>query len=187
MPTRQTSTRNIVLMAAMALLATTDAGAQVRRGRVAETGPRWAPISVGVRFGFDDEANGSLLGGQLHIPLVRSGVVELAPSAEAIFRTRSTEYQYNLELAWIPGGTDGGILLGGGLGWRDRFVGTAESADGRETFFGYTALVGGRSDVGPLQLEVTLRWVFLNDTDYRPNAVALGLNLPLWRARPGRS
>lgn len=173
-------------MATLALLGTSDADAQVRRGRAQETGPTWAPISVGVRIGFDDRANGSLLGGQLHIPLVRTGVIELAPSAEAVFLNRSTEYQYNLELAYIPGGTKGGILLGGGLGWRDRFVGTAESADGRETFFGYTAMAGGRSDVGPLQFEVSLRWVFLNDTPYRPNAVALGVNLPLWRARPGR-
>jgi hypothetical protein len=183
-PMNQMGTRTIMLVATLALLTTASADAQIRRGRIPDTGPRWAPISVGVRFGFDDRADGSLIGGQLHIPLVRSGVVELATSAEAVFLNRSTEYQYNVELAWVPGGTEGGLLLGGGLGWRDRFVGTAESPDGRETFFGYTAMVGVRSDVGPLQVEVSARWVFLNGTPYRPNAVALGLNLPFWRATP---
>ena len=174
----------MTLVAVLAVLGAADATAQVRRGRAIETGPRWAPVAVGVRFGFDDRANGEVVGGQLHIPLVRSGVIEFVPNAEAVFPNRSTEYQYNLELAYIPGGVRGGLVLGGGLGWRNRVVGTTDPGEGRQTFFGYTVMVGGKSNVGPVQFELSLRWVFLNDTDYRPNAGAIGVNYPLWRVRP---
>jgi hypothetical protein len=182
---REVSIRTIVLLVALALSGAVDADAQVRRGRAQrDAAPTWAPISLGVRFGWDQRANGAVLGGQLRIPVIRSGIVELAPNAEMVFLNRTKEYQYNLEVAWVPGGVRGGLMLGGGIGWRDTVLGAIDPNEPRTTLFGYTIVVGARSNAGPVQFEVALRWVFLNDTTYRPNSVTLGLNYPLWRARP---
>lgn len=159
--------------------------AQVRRGRQAEQAPPWAPIAIGAKVGWDSRANGEVLGAHVRIPVLRSGVLELFPSAEAIFLPGTKEYQYNIDAAWVPGGVRGGVFAGGGLGWRDSVIG-AGVGDPRETFFGFNAFGGGKTNLGPIQVEFILRWTFLNDTAYQPNSAALGINLPLWRVAPGR-
>ena len=152
---------------------------QVRRGRQVEEAPRWAPIAIGAKVGWDSRANGELLGGHLRIPVVRSGTVELYPSVEAVFLPGAKEYQYNLDAAWVPGGARGGVFAGGGLGWRDSVIGS-DLGDPRQTFFGFNAFGGGKTNLGRVQVEFVLRWTFLNDTDYQPNSASIGLNLPLW-------
>jgi hypothetical protein len=124
-----------------------------------------------------------VVGVQVRIPLVRNGIVELVPNVDRIFVPRSNETQYGLDIDWVPGGRAGGIMIGGGLGWRDSVIGVAPGQP-RTTFFGYSARVGGKNNIGPVQLEIALRWTFLNDTDYRPNSATFGLNLPLWRSSP---
>ncbi|MDA0328128.1 MAG: hypothetical protein O2958_03795 [Gemmatimonadetes bacterium] len=176
--------KRFLLAGVLILLSLSDLEAQVRRGRVAETGPPWAPLSIGIRFGWDQQANGEVAGAQLRIPVRRSGTFELVPSADIIFPPEEKEYQYNLEVNWIPAGTRGGILLGGGLGWRDSRRATAGI---RETAFGYTVVAGGKTNLGPIEAEVALRWVFLNDTDYQPNLVTFGLNYRFWQVARGGS
>lgn len=160
------------------------ADAQVRRGRTAQEGPPWAPVTIGARFGWDQAASGEVLGAQIRIPVVRSGAVEVVPNAEMIFLTGTKEYQYNLEAAYVSGGARGGIFVGGGIGWRDSVFGALDLDDPRDTYFGWIAAVGAKGGLGVLQFELALRWAFLNDTDYRPNSATLGLNYPLWRVTP---
>ena len=176
------------ILCMLGILDASDADAQVRRGRAQDTSSRWAPVSIGVRFGYDQAAQGELLGGQLRIPLTRSGVVELVTFADVIFPVGTKEHQYSAEVVWIPGGARaGGIFGGGGLGWRDTVLASTNRNDPRATHFGYSVVVGVKSKLGPIELEVDIRWIYLNDTRYRPNPVSLGLNYPLWSVRPAGS
>jgi len=174
-----------LLIALTALLLTVPSAldAQVRRGRQVEEAPRWAPVAIGAKIGWDSRANGEILGAHVRVPVVRSGTFELYPSVEAVFLPGTKEYQYNLDAAWVPGGARGGVFAGGGLGWRDSVIGS-DLGDPRQTFFGFNAFGGGKTNLGRVQVEFVLRWTFLNDTSYQPNSAAIGINLPLWRVGP---
>jgi len=175
--------RIIVAVLAIVVHTPVDASAQVRRGRALEPdAPPWAPIAIGVRFGYDQEARGEVFGGGIRIPLVRNGLVEFNPNMDVIFLSGADEYSYNLDMSYIPGGARGGLVLGGGLGWRDSTLGEGNG----KTFFGYNLIIGGKTNLGPLQIELLLRWAFLTNTQYEPNIVSLGLNYPLWRVPPPR-
>lgn len=173
------------LVAALAILAS-SADAQVRRGRAQPVTPGWAPIAVGFRAGWEQDrvANGSMLGGELRIPVIRSGKVEIVPSADMIWLQNTKEYQYNADLLFVPGGPRGGVFLGGGVGWRDSLYGAVTAGESRRTYMGYNLVIGGRTAIGPVQLAATLRWIFLSGTEYSPNALTLGLDYPLWRVAP---
>lgn len=159
--------------------------AQVRRGRQVEEEPRWAPPSVGVRGGYDQRANAEVLGAQLRLPVVRSGVLEVIPSADVAFLNGAKDYQYSVEAAWVPGGVRRGIFVAGGVAWRDTPLGQAVPVPvGRNTYFGYVLGAGAASGVGPLEFEVAIRWTFLDDTTYRPNLASIGVNLPFWSVLP---
>jgi len=129
--------------------------------------------------GYDEQARGEVLGAQFRIPILRNGILEFVPNAEMVWVTQSKEYQYNLELAVVPGGLSGGLVIGGGAGWRDAVVGT-NAQDPRNTIFGWVVSVGGKTGLGPIQIEALLKWTWLNDTDYRPNSASLGVNYPFW-------
>ena len=173
--------RLFIALAALLVTAPAALDAQVRRGRQAaeDDAPPWAPIAVGVKAGWDSQANGEILGAHLHIPVVRSGSIELYPSAEMTFLLQGKEYQYNLDAAWVPGGARGGVFGGGGVGWRRTAI-EVTPGDPLETFIGLNAFGGGKTAIGPLQIEFLIRWTFLQDTQYRPNSASIGLNLPLW-------
>jgi hypothetical protein len=174
--------RALLLVGLLAHLAAdaADADAQIRRGRAADVRPTWAPVAIGVRFGWDGPANGEVLGAHVRIPVVRSGIVELVPTAEVIFPPGTKEYQYNLEATYVTGGARGGPFVGGGVGWRDAVLADIDLETPRETYFSWVA-VGVKGGVGRLQLEAAFRWAFLDGTSYRPNPATLGLNFPLWR------
>lgn len=179
MPSRA---RTLFAAALLVAVGASEIDAQVRRGRqVDET--RWAPPSVGVRGGYDQRARAEVLGAQLRVPVVRSGVVEVIPSADIVFLRGAKDYQYALEAAWVPGGARGGVFFAGGVALRDTPLGTATPGE-RNTFFGYVLGAGAKSRVGPLEFEVGIRWTFLNDTTYRPNLASLGINYPFWSVLP---
>lgn len=179
------TTRTVALGILLLLVGAASIDAQVRRGRQVDEEPRWAPPSVGVRGGYDQRANAEVLGAQLRLPVLRSGVVEVIPSADVIFLDGAKDYQYSVEAAWIPGGVRRGIFVTGGIAWRDTPLGQAVPVPvGRNTFFGYVLGAGAASGVGPLELEVAIRWTFLDDTTYRPNLASVGVNLPFWSALP---
>jgi len=160
--------------------------AQVRRGRQAEEAPPWAPIAIGVKVGYDSSTNGEVLGAQVRIPVVRAGTIELYPNLEIAWPPAGgKEYQYNIDAAWVPGGVRGGVFAGGGVGWRDSLIGT-DLGNPRQTLIGFNAFGGGKTSIGPVQVELVLRWTFLKDTQYQPNSAGIGVNLPLWNVAPQR-
>ncbi|MDX1494889.1 MAG: hypothetical protein R3253_12550, partial [Longimicrobiales bacterium] len=114
--------------------------------------------------------------------VVRSGVVEVIPSADVVFLAGAKDYQYALEAAWVSGGARGGAFFAGGVALRDTPL-EAEEGE-RNTFFGFSLGAGARSGVGPLEFEVNIRWVFLNDTAYRPNMASIGVGYPFWSVLP---
>lgn len=177
--------RTMVATLLFVLTVATQIDAQVRRGRQVDEELRWASPSIGVRGGYDQRANAEALGAQLRIPVVRSGIVEVIPSADVVFLSGAKDYQYTVQAAWIPGGVRRGLFLAGGIGWRDTPLGQAVPVPvGRNTYFGYVLGVGVSSGVGPLEFEFAIRWTFLNDTTYRPNMGSLGINYPFWSVLP---
>jgi hypothetical protein len=169
---------------ALAAAQATDVDAQVRRGRALEPGPPpWAPTAIGIRAGYDQTARGEIFGGGLRVPILRNGLFEFAPSADIIFMNGPNEYMYSLDVAYVPGGVGGGLVIQGGVGWRDSTIGGGVG----ETYFGYNFGIGGKTNLGPVQLEAMIRWAFLNGTTYDPNVVTLGGNYVLFQTqRPGR-
>lgn len=179
--------RSSVLLLAWLLLTAgaADADAQQRRGRQTQEA-RWAPVAVGIRGGWDQNARREMLGGQIRIPVLRSGMLEVVPSADVTFIPVERDYQYAVEAAWVSGGARGGLMVQGGVGWRSTTI-TADDPDGRETFVGYVLGLGGKTAAGPVQVEVAIRWLFLQGTTYRPSMIGLGVNLPLWSVDGGTS
>ncbi len=70
------------------------------------------------------------------------------------------------------------------MGWRDAVFGVTDPAEPRVTYFGYVLGAGGRTRAGPVDVEVDLRWTFLDDTSYRPSTFTLGVSYPFWRVGP---
>jgi hypothetical protein len=146
-------------------------------------GGGWAPVSVGARVGLDNRLHEYLVGGLMTIPLLPNGSVELMPNMDVTFVSGANAYQYNLELAYVLGGREGGLYVGGGVGFRKaRF--SPNPAVPRESVRGYTAVVGirlgGFSRLNP-QLET--RWVFLSNSGIDPQQVSVGATVALWGRR----
>ncbi len=180
-----TTMRPVTAAFLLLIVGAAEINAQVRRGRQVEEQLRWASPSVGVRGGYDQRANAELLGAQLRLPVVRSGIIELIPGADVVFLNGAKDYQYSVEAAWVPGGIRRGVFLAGGIAWRDTPLGQAVPVPvGRNTYFGYVLGAGASSGVGPLEFEVAIRWTFLNDTTYRPNMASIGVNYPFWSVLP---
>jgi hypothetical protein len=186
---KRTTVRSVLLMGLLMTATHTPLDAQVRRGRAPDPTAGWAPIALGVSFGWDQAANGQVVGGQVRLPLLRDGTVEVVPNAQLVFLRGNKEYQYSLEAVFVPEGVRGGLLLGGGLSWRDAVLsrtGPNDTGDPRQRHSGYNIVVGAKNNVGVVQIEVSLRWIFLNDTNYRPTPATFGVNYPLWRTAPPR-
>ena len=177
----------LVIVAGAGWVVPSALDAQVRRGRTEPPVPPWMPITVGVRGGWAQEQLGSAgtLGAEVHIPVVRDGRFEIVPSFDAIFHNLQTEYQYNLDALFVPGARRGGVFIGGGVAWRESLLGGVGQDVGRDTYFGFNIVLGGKNQVGPVQILLGIRWALLTGTPFDPSAVNLGLSLPLWGAQPG--
>lgn len=175
--------RSLLLAALTVLLAPAALEAQIRRGRQAQASAQWAPISVGLRFGYDNNSNAEVVGAHAHVPILRSGRLEVAPSADVTFVEGAKDYQYSLDVAAVSGGRDGGLYAGGSVGYRDTVV-TSGGTGARDTLFGYGVVAGARTGTDSLvQIFFELRWIFLQDTgpiEYRPTPITIGGAFPLW-------
>lgn len=150
-----------------------------------DTGRGWAPVLVGLRAGYDSQSTRSVVGAQIHLPVLPSGYVELIPNGSITFLTGLKEYQTGVEAVAVSGGAGGGIYAGGGLGWRSTIYGDATRREWRSS---PTVVVGARTgnDFGPpLGAQIEVRWVFL-DGPYTPRVLTMGVNFPLWGHVPGR-
>jgi len=143
----------------------------------------WPPAVAGLRFGYDQGANGEVVGAQLRVPVLRSGHVEVVPNADVTFLTRLREYGFNLDAVYVTGGLQGGVYLGGGLAVRNSVFGVSED-EGRRNEAGFGAVIGARTGApGRIGTQVEFRWIFLSGADFNPRAATVGLNFPLWGRR----
>ena len=104
----------ILLLALLSLFGATGADAQVRRGRPIDEGPGWAPISLGPRIGYDSSQGAEIIGGQIHLPVLRSGRLELSAGADIVFLRGTQEHQYGVELVYATPGQGGDCTVGEG-------------------------------------------------------------------------
>lgn len=161
-------------LAALALLAAPSSPLVAQESQP----PAWPAIQAGIRFGYDNNANSTVLGAQVRIPVVRGAWLEVVPSGDVTFLPGLKEYQGNADVVWVSGGRRGGLYAGAGLAMRNSIFDGPE----RETRTGASVLIGlvsrGFGDV-PLGTQLEARWVFL-DADFSPRVLTLGVNLPLW-------
>jgi len=173
------------LAVALLTLVTPLATEGQRRGPRQPTAASWPAIMVGVKAGYDNNANGEVLGAQLHLPLMRRGSVELMPSADVTFLTGLKEYQYAVDVLYRPIGRQGGPYIGGGLAFRNTIYG-ADPGLPRETRRGYSIVVGGTfGGASSFRPQLEIRWVFISKpeldpfTPVNPQVVTFGVNIPL--------
>ena len=164
-----------------------------RRGPQQPAAASWPSITIGVKAGYDNNANGELLGAQLRVPLLRSGAVALMPSADVTFLTGLKEYQYAVDALYQLAGRRGGPYLGGGLAFRNTIFGADPNLP-RETRLGYSLVAGATfGGAGSFRPQLEIRWVFISKSDsddfshVNPQVVTFGVNIPLTGrgARPG--
>ena len=142
----------------------------------------WKPFEVGARIGYDNNSQGTVVGAQLHMPVVPSGVFELSPNGDVTFHPGLKDYQFALDATWVSSGRRGGFFVGGGLALRNSIFSDGETE--RETKAGWSAVTGLRTTPNPgtglpVGIQIELRWVFV-DEQYRPKALTFGVNVPLW-------
>lgn len=153
--------------------------AQLRAPLGASSGG-WAPIGIGVRVGRDSALHYNVVGGQLRIPVLPNGALELMPNMDVTFARGSKVYEYNLELVYVVGGDVGGLYGGGGIGFRRARFGPDPSVP-RETARGYTGVLGLKiGGLGHVVPQVEWRWVWVSKEDINPQQVTLGVNVALW-------
>jgi hypothetical protein len=171
------------------LLASASAGLQHLEAQVVPgVGPQapsgWAPPSLGIRFGYDNQQQNEVLGAQVRIPVLPGGAIEIMPSMDIAFLRGLKEYQYNFEGVYVWDGRAGGLYGGAGIGLRNSIFG---SNPGRTTELGYTFVVGFRLvDLGIVVPQLEYRWIVIDEAAITYQQISFGVNLALWRPVPAR-
>lgn len=164
----------LVLALALATLPVSASG-QARRSPRSAGG--WPPIEIGVHGGFDFRGTGSVFGGQMRIPLHRSGFVELVPNGDVSFLREYREYMIGGDLVAVLGGRQGGLYVGGGVTWRDAVYGGERSTQAEPTI-----VVGVRASQvlgAPFGTQLEVRSIQVS-SPIKPKFLTLGINFPLW-------
>jgi len=159
-----------VTMLAAGLLIPADAVAQGRSRAPAVP-------EIGMRAGWDFDADNWSLGGQARLPLGTSGFFGLVPSGDAFFGDDGRNWQLNGDLT-VSG--PGGVIYGGaGVA----MVNLDRIGDGTTTQGGFNVLLGLSAPSGPMLLRPFAegRMTFVNGD--RPFHVIAGFNIAL----PGRN
>jgi hypothetical protein len=172
--------RTHTLAAALGLLiAPALAEAQFGGGADPE-GPGWAPASIGVRAGYDNSQKGWMTGGYLGVPILPNGRVELLPGFDVTFLQGFDEYQTNLEVVYFTGDRQGGLMAGGGIGFRNSVFGPDPSAE-RRTEMTYSLVLGARlGNLGRFRPQVETRWILQDEWPRDPRHVSVGASFALW-------
>src|SRR2546425_3052874 len=105
--------RMLVALVALATVASTaDAQRRARRGQALIGAPR---PSVGLRIGYDFDADHTFFGGQFNLPVGRRWT--LVPSAELYLGVTGTPYRLNADLKYRPPTALGLFYFGGGFAY----------------------------------------------------------------------
>lgn len=169
---RSTRTPLLALFAALVI----PLGATAQQG----SGSRgWAPIMVGIRFGAQQRTGSYVLGGQIRIPVLPSGLVEVMPNADVTFLHGRKDHQYAVDAVVVSGGRHGGLYAGAGVARRN---GVFDQNVGEETRTGWDLVVGLKTMPGrglPVGIQLQQRWVFMH-MPINPAVLSIGVNVPLW-------
>jgi hypothetical protein len=170
---------SVGLLIAAPLVMPAGLQAQFGSGQAADT-TGWAPISVGVRGGYDNELQGWMVGASLGLPARSNGSVEIVPSGDVTFLPGFEEYQGNVELVYFTGGRRGGLMAGGGMGIRNSVFGPDPAAP-RSTVTTFNLMIGARiGTIGRFRPEALVRWIIQDEYERDPRHVALGVTVALW-------
>ncbi len=164
----------LILAALAAAPASLHAQASADRG--------WKPAEIGLRAGYDNNSQGSVVGAQLHIPLLPSGLVELSPNGDITFYRGLKDYQVAIDAVFVTGARRAGFF--GGVGWARRRSIFSDGETPREWKAGWDLVAGVRTAADPratlpVGIQLEMRWVFVDDV-YKPQVLTFGVNVPLW-------
>jgi hypothetical protein len=141
---------------------------------------RWAPASVGTRVGYDNSQRGWMAGGFVGIPVLPSGIIELLPSFDVTFLEGFEEYQTNVEAVYFTGDRQGGLMVGGGVGFRNSVFSADPTAE-RRTEMTLSIMIGARlGTLGRFRPQVETRWILQDEWARDPRHVSLGVGFALW-------
>jgi hypothetical protein len=168
------------LAAALGLLFA-PAGLHAQFGGGADSeGPGWAPASIGVRAGYDNTQQGWMTGGYVGVPILPNGRVELLPGFDVTFLQGFDEYQTNLEVVYFTGDRRGGLMAGGGVGFRNSVFGPDPDAE-RRTEMTFSLTIGARLGIlGRFRPQIETRWILQDEWPRDPRHVNLGVGFALW-------
>jgi hypothetical protein len=153
--------------------------AQFRAGTPVDT-TGWAPASIGVRGGYENELQGWMVGGFVTLPVRSNGSVELVPSGDITFLPGFKDYQGNVEVVYLGGARRGGLFLGAGVGVRNSVFGPDPDAP-RRTITTFSLMFGARlTTIGRFRPQVETRWIFQDEWAGDPRHVAIGVGFALW-------
>ena len=141
---------------------------------------RWAPATVGARVGYDNSQRGWMTGGFIGIPALPSGIIELLPSFDVTFLEGFEEYQTNVEAVYLTGDRQGGLMVGGGVGFRNSVFSADPTAE-RRTEMTFSLMIGARlGTLGRFRPQVETRWILQDEWRRDPRHVSLGVGFALW-------
>lgn len=163
----------LVLAVALATLPASASGQ--RRPSSPATG--WPPVEIGIHGGFDYRSTGSVFGGQMRIPLLRSGFVELVPNGSVNFVRELRESMVGADLVGVLGGRQGGVYVGGGVTWRNALYDGVKTTKTEPTIV--VGLRSSRTFGAPFGVQLEVRWIQVS-APIKPKFLTFGLNVPLW-------
>jgi hypothetical protein len=167
------------ILAGMGLLLA-PAVAEAQLGGAQADAPGWSPASIGVRGGYDNSQKGWMAGGYVGIPILPNGMVELLPGFDVTFLQGFDEYQTNLEVVYFTGDRQGGLMAGGGVGFRNSVFGPDPTAE-RRTEMTFSLVLGARlGNLGRLRPQVETRWILQDEWPRDPRHVSVGAGFALW-------
>ena len=171
--------RHRSLVAALGLLLLpSGADAQLGGAQADERG--WAPASIGARVGYDNSQRGWMAGGYVGIPVLPNGSVEILPSFDVTFLQGFEEYQTNFEAVYLTGNRRGGVMAGGGVGFRNSVFGPDPTAE-RRSELTFSLVLGARlGTLGRFRPQVETRWILQDEWPRDPRHVSLGVAVALW-------
>lgn len=148
----------------------------------ARAAPGWKPIEIGLRAGYDNNSRGSVVGAQIHLPVLPSGIIDLSPNADITFNPGLKDYQIAVDAIFLTGGRRAGFFGGVGVATRSSIYSDGQTE--REWKTGWDIVAGVRTAADPratipVGVQLELRWVFV-DNVYKPRVLTFGINVPLW-------
>jgi hypothetical protein len=142
----------------------------------------WKPMEIGLRAGYDNNSRGSVVGAQIHVPVLPSGIIDLSPNADITFNPGLRDYQFAVDAIFLAGARRAGFFGGVGVVSRSSIYSDGETQREWKTGWNLVAGIRTTADPGatlPVGIQLEMRWVFVDDV-YKPQVLTFGINVPLW-------